>query len=71
MSSIVKITVTLELELVSGPEQDAETLVDAFAAKVGRENTAKPPLEITAGRWDDAAGDIVESVYVVKLVDDR
>jgi hypothetical protein len=70
MSNTVKIKVTLELELISGPERDAETLLDAFAATVGRQNTAKRPLRIEYGEWEDSIGDVQSSVYEVKLVDE-
>ena len=67
----MQFTVTITLEHRSGPEQDVETMLDAFAATIGEQNTAKRPLVVTAGEWDDATGDLVESTYIVKLVDDR
>lgn len=67
----MKFKVWIELEHISGPERDAETMLDVFAATIGRQNTAKRPLVLEYGEWDDDAGDVVPSVYEVKLVDDR
>lgn len=62
----MKFRVTIELEHVSGPEQDEETLIDWFAAAVGQQNGAKPPVTLTGGIADFGEA---EWVYIVKLVD--
>jgi len=67
----MKFQVWIELELVSGPAQDEETMVDAFCGTIGEQNGAKPPVYIVAGKWDDTTGELVESKYLVRLVDDR
>ena len=61
----MKFNVTVHLEHISGPELDEETMLDAFAAAVGRDNAAQPPLTLIA------QGDIDqdESTYVVSLID--
>lgn len=61
----MKFRVWVELERVSGPEQDVETMLDAFAGTIGRDNAAKPPLRVTTSSGEEI------SVYEVKLVDDR
>jgi len=64
---MTKIKVTVELELVSGPEQDEDTLIDYFAGTIGQENGAKPPVYLNIGLQSDLH--TPESVYLVKLVD--
>jgi hypothetical protein len=64
----MKFTVTIELEHVSGPEQDADTMLDCFAGTIGQQNAARHPLHLT---WGDSEFDPDNaSVYFVKLVDD-
>jgi hypothetical protein len=58
--------VMIELEHVSGPEQDAETMLDALAATIGRDNSARSPLTLTTTDNDGER----TAVYVVALVDD-
>ena len=60
----MKFTVTVNLEHVSGPEQDEDTLVDYFAGTIGRENGARPPLTLTV-----LEGGLPVSTYVVALID--
>jgi hypothetical protein len=62
----MKLMVTVELEHVSGPTQDRDVMIDAFAAKIGRDNTADPPLRVETVEWID--GEDVISVYEVKCV---
>jgi hypothetical protein len=61
------IIVSVTLELVSGPEQDEYTVLDAFAGAIGEQNAAQTPLRIGIG-WDDAGER--QSVYKVTLVDE-
>ena len=61
----MKFKVTIEVELLSGPEQDEETLIDYFAGTIGRDNGAKQPLWLQIG---DGTGEVA-STYVVKEVD--
>lgn len=64
----MEFNVRIELEHVSGPRQDAETMLDAFAATIGRGNGAKRPLQLAASVSGGEEEDT--SVYVVALVDD-
>jgi hypothetical protein len=63
----VKFKVYIELERVDGPEQDEDTMLDAFCGTIGRDNGAREPLRITAGSDEP----LRLSVYEVKLADDR
>jgi len=63
----MKFKVTVELEHVSGPEQDEETMLDYFAGTIGKENGAKPPIYLSVGLQEDL--ETPESVYLVKLID--
>lgn len=63
MSTTIKVKVTLDH--VSGPEVDADTLLDFFAAVIGEQNGAgKQALSLSIASWDDPI-----SVYKVVLVD--
>lgn len=66
----MKFAVYIELEHVSGPEKDEETMIDAFCGAIGQQNGAgAKALKLTSGyEGDDEGG---EAVYVVKLADDR
>ena len=66
MSEPLRATITLEFEHVSGPEMDEDTVVDWFAAEVGRQNGAKKPFQVRLHQGD-LAGPI--SVYQIKLVE--
>ena len=63
----MRFAVAIELELVEGAAQDEETMLDLFAATIGKQNAARSPLMLTV---TDVDGE-VESTYVVELVDDR
>lgn len=66
----MKFSVYIELEHVSGPEKDQETMIDAFCGQIGQQNGAgAKALKVKAGYEDDDAGG--EAVYIVKLADDR
>jgi hypothetical protein len=68
----VKFAVHITLSHVSGPEQDEETMVDALCGTIGADNGAgKDALRVIVPEWDEEAGREVESVYIVKLADDR
>lgn len=61
----MKFRVQIELEKISGAEQNKDTLIDYFAGQIGRENAAKQPLQLTI--YGDGE---VAAVYGVKSVDD-
>lgn len=67
----VAITVTLTLDLLAGPEQDADSLIDSFAGAVGEQNGAMDrALRVTvpaADPWDEHSE---ASIYKVTLVED-
>jgi hypothetical protein len=66
----VKLALNITLSHVSGPEQDAETMVDALCGTIGADNGAgKDALRVVVPDWDDASAMEVESVYIVKLAD--
>jgi hypothetical protein len=63
--------VKVELQHVSGPEQDVDTMLDFFAGTIGQQNGAKNPVKLTVP--DEHGGPEfggVESVYIVRLIDD-
>lgn len=64
----VTLRVVLTFEHVSGPELDAETLLDLFAARTGYQNGArnKALALTTTDTWTDEPA----SVYRLELVDD-
>ena len=65
----MKFRVFVEVDLVKGPEQDEETVLDAFAASLGRSNGAPSPFRFWIG--DPEFGPETAALYEVKLVDDR
>jgi hypothetical protein len=67
--STIRLRVYVDLELVSGPERDEETVLDAFCHAIGEQNGAgEKAVKVTLG---DAEFDPPVSVYKVKLADDR
>jgi hypothetical protein len=64
----MKFNVSVELDHVSGPTKDAETMLDCFAATVGRENGARSPLQLEWTEWTDD-GEERTTVYEVKMID--
>ena len=64
----MRFRIYIDLELVSGPERDEETMLDALCAAIGESNGAKPPVMITVG---DEEFNPPESVYKIKMADDR
>ena len=62
----MKLRVVIELDLIDGPEQDYDTVLDAFAGTIGRDNAAPHPLRIEAVAIYDAP----KSTYEVRLVDE-
>lgn len=64
------IKTVLTFRHVEGPEVDSDTLLDAFAATVGEQNTAPQPLRVIVGSEDSAElGGPAHSVYLLELVD--
>lgn len=61
--------VTLEMELVEGPERTADDVLDYVAAALGRGNTAKSPLRVTLHGQDPGADTDVTSTYECALVE--
>jgi hypothetical protein len=67
----VKFALYITLDHVSGPEQDADTMLDALAYSIGAENGAgTDALRVVVADYDETLGDI-ESVYRVRLVDNE
>lgn len=64
----MKFTVTIEMERVLGPEQDKDTVIDAFCGTIGKDNGAPRPLNVII---NDGWGNEPASTYIVKLADDR
>lgn len=66
----VAITVTITLDLLAGPEQDADSLLDAFAGAIGEQNGAgADAMRVTvpaADPWDEHSE---ASIYKITLVD--
>ena len=66
----MKFKVTIELEHLSGPAQDEETMIDFFAGTIGYANGAKEAVKLTVP--DEQGGSEfggVDSVYRVRMVD--
>jgi hypothetical protein len=63
----VTFKVEVTLSHLGGATHDAETLLDAFAAAIGRDNTAQRPLVIELVDFDDEAN---PSRYEVRMVDE-
>jgi hypothetical protein len=63
----VTFKVEVTMRHLGGATQDAETLLDAFAAAIGRDNTARHPLVIELIDFDDETN---PSRYEVGLVDE-
>jgi hypothetical protein len=67
--STLRFTIYVDLELVSGPRQDEDIVLDALCATIGEQNGAgEKAVKVTVG---DAEFDPPVSVYKVKLADDR
>jgi hypothetical protein len=63
----MKFTVYITLEKTDGIDQDEETMIDAFCGQIGKDNGARPYMEIEI---TDGYGEH-ESTYIVQMADDR
>lgn len=62
----MKFKIEIELEKVSGADQDQETMLDLLAYTIGKENGARRPVKLEV--YDDNG--MLASTYIVKSVDD-
>lgn len=67
---VVTLKVSVTLKLTDGDPQPNDYIIDAFAAAIGRLNTANPPLSVSVASDDDDDGGEYE-VWLVGLADQR
>ena len=62
----MKFKVEIEVELIKGPQQDEDSVLDALAGSLGRQNAAPKPFRFTVGYTDDEKP---IATYEIKSVD--